>query len=407
MLLCDGAQAPSEEHMMSQRSKRELFAEVQPRYLKARKAEKQRILDEFTVSTGYHRKYAIRVLKHGYQPRLRKPKGRTAIYRGEVVEVLKQIWEIYGRICSKRLHPYLTEGIKVLERCGELRLAPETKALLLHISRSSMDRCLAPARFTKPHGRSTTKPGSLLKKNIPIRTFADWNEDTPGFLEIDCVAHCGEDPSGQFLHTLTCTDVCTGWTETLALPRRSQEAVCSAISAMRQELPFALLGIDSDNGGEFINDLLYRYCLNEQITFTRSRPYQKNDQAYVEQKNWSVVRHLIGYDRLESDEQLALLQSIYQDWRLYVNFFQPVLKLSHKERIANQVRRKYDIARTPYQRLLERDELSLARKAHLLNSYLPLNPAELRRRIDQKVLQLWRTLSISPSIPGPTQTLFG
>jgi hypothetical protein len=381
--------------MMSRRSKRELFAAVQPRYLKARKVEKQQILDEFTASTGYHRKYAIRVLKHGYKrrPALRKHHGRTAIYRGEVVKVLEQIWEIYGRICSKRLHPYLPEGIKVLERCGELKLAPETKAFLLHISRSSIDRCLTPARFHQPHGRSTTKPGSLLNQQIPIRTFAEWTEDQPGFLEIDCVAHCGEDPSGQFLYTLTCTDICTGWTELLALPRRSQEAVCSAIETMRPELPFALLGIDSDNGGEFINDLLYRYCLNEHITFTRSRPYQKNDQAHVEQKNWSVVRHLIGYDRLESNEQLALLESIYQDWRLYVNFFQPVLKLSAKEWIGNKLIRKYDTARTPYQRVLERPQVSLARKAHLLNIYLSLNPAELRRRIDQNVLQLWSTLS--------------
>jgi hypothetical protein len=393
MLLYGGAKAPSEEHMMSQRSKHELHDQVQSRYLKASKAEKQKILDEFTVNTGYHRKYAIRVLKHGYKRRLHKPKGRKAIYRGEVVEVLEQIWEIYGRICSKRLYPYLPEGIQVLERCGELRLSPETKELLLHISRSSIDRCLAPARFHQPHGRSTTKPGSLLKKQIPIRTFADWDEDRPGFLEIDCVAHCGEDPSGQFLYTLTCTDICTGWTEPLALLRRSQEAVCTAIDGMRPGLPFALLGIDSDNGGEFINDLLYRYCLNEHITFTRSRPYQKNDQAHVEQKNWSVVRHLIGYDRLDSEGQYALLASIYQDWRLYVNFFQPVLKLSRKERIGNQIIRKYDTARTPYQRVLERDEIPLARKAHLLNFYLSLNPVELRRRIDQKILQLWSTLT--------------
>lgn len=378
---------------MSQRSKRELHGQVQARYLKASKADKQTILDEFTANTGYHRKYAIRVLKHGYKRRFHKPKGRSAIYRGEVLEVLEQIWEIYGRICSKRLHPYLPEGIKVLERCGELQLVSETKSLLLQMSRSSIDRCLAPVRFTQPHGRSTTKPGSLLKKQIPIRTFADWTEDKPGFLEIDCVAHCGDDVSGQFLYTLTCTDLCTGWTEMLALPRRSQEAVCCGIDGMRQDLPFALLGIDSDNGGEFINDLLYRYCLNEHITFTRSRPFQKNDQAHVEQKNWSVVRRLIGYDRLDREEQYALLASIYQDWRLYVNFFQPVLKLSHKERIGNQIIRKYDTARTPYQRVMERDEIPLARKAHLLNLYLSLNPVALRQRIDQTVLQLWSTLT--------------
>ncbi len=388
--------------MMSQRSKRELFAEIQPRYLKASKAEKQKILDEFTASTGYHRKYAIRILKHGYKRRPNKPKGRTAIYRGEVVEALEQIWEIYGRICSKRLHPYLPEGIKVLERCGELTLSSETKELLLRISRSSIDRCLAPARFNKPHGLSTTKPGTLLKKNIPVRTFADWTEDKPGFMEVDLVAHCGESTAGQFLNTLTCTDLCTGWTEPIALLRRSQEAVRDAIDAMRPELPFDLLGIDSDNGSEFtlapgasagVNDLLYRYCLGHEITFTRSRPYKKNDQAHVEQKNWSVVRHVIGYDRLETEEQHAILTSIYQDLRLYVNFFQPVLKLIAKERIGNKVVRKYDIARTPYQRVIEREDVSLVRKAQLLNAYLRLNPAKLRNSIDQKVLQLWSTLS--------------
>jgi hypothetical protein len=395
MLLSDSITALSEEHMMSQPSKRELHGEVQARYLKASKVEKQKILDEFTANTGYHRKYAIRILKRGYKrrPALRKPKGRTAIYRGEVVEALEQIWEIYGRICSKRLHPYLSEGIKVLERCGELTLSAETKELLLRISRSSIDRCLAPARFSKPHGLSTTKPGTLLKKNIPIRTFADWNEDKPGFLEIDLVAHCGESAAGQFLNTLTCTDLCTGWTETIALRRRSQETVCTAIDAMRQDLPFDLLGIDSDNGSEFINDLLYRYCLDEKIAFTRSRPYKKNDQAHVEQKNWSVVRHTIGYDRLESDQQHALLESIYTDLRLYVNFFQPVLKLIGKEHIGNKVIRRYDTARTPHQRVMERDDVSLARKACLLNLYLRLNPAELRRRIDENVAQLWSTLS--------------
>jgi hypothetical protein len=381
--------------MMSQRSKRELHAEVQARYLKASKAGKQKILDEFTANTGYHRKYAIRILKHGYKRRsaLRKPKGRRAIYRGEVVKALRQVWEIYGRICSKRLHPYLPEGIQVLERCGELTLSSETKELLLQISRSSIDRCLASARFNKPHGLSTTKPGSLLKKNIPVRTFADWNDDKPGFLEVDLVAHCGESAGGQFLNTLTCTDMCTGWTEPIVLPRRSQEAVCTAIQAMRPELPFDLLGIDSDNGSEFINDLLYHYCVDEKITFTRSRPYQKNDQAHVEQKNWSVIRHVVGYDRLESDEQRIWLESLYTDLRLYVNFFQPVLKLSSKERIGNKVICKYDTARTPYQRVMEREEVPLTRKAHLLNVYLRLNPAELRRRIDEKVLHLWSTVS--------------
>ena len=377
---------------MSQRSKCELFAEIQPRYLKAKKAQKQKILDEFTAATGYHRKYADRLLKHGYLRRKSKPKGRKAIYRGEVVQALEQIWEIYGRICSKRLHPYLPEGIKVLERCDELTLSTETRDLLLHISRSSIDRCLAPVRFNHPHGLSTTKPGSLLKKNIPVRTYTPWDEDKPGFMEVDLVAHCGDTTAGQFLDTLTCTDLCTGWTEPIALRRRSQETVCNSIDALRPDLPFNLLGIDSDNGSEFINDLLYRYCLNKNITFTRSRPYHKNDQAHVEQKNWSVVRHTIGYDRLENDQQYAILQTIYKDLRLYVNFFQPVLKLIRKEHIGNQVIRRYDTAKTPYQRILERDDVPLPQKAKLLNQYLRLNPVELRHSIDEHVTQLWSTL---------------
>lgn len=376
--------------MMSQQSKRELLEVLRPRYLKASKVKKQRMLDEFTAVTGYRRKYAIRILKHPVQRIRRKRAGRKAIYRGAVVEKLKQIWEIYGRICSKRLHPFLPEAIQILERCGEIELAPETKQLLLSISRSTIDRCLRPVRVTSPHGLSTTKPGTLLKKAIPVRTFADWNEDRPGFMEIDLVAHCGETTEGQYLNTLTCTDICTGWTEPIALPRRTQQAVCTAIQAMRQELPFVLLGIDSDNGSEFINDLLYRYCQDEKITFTRSRPYKKNDQAHVEQKNWSVVRHTVGYDRLETEQELALLEDIYAALRLYVNFFQPVLKLQAKERLGNKVIRRYDQATTPYQRIMKRQDIPLQTKAHFMNLYLHLNPVELRRRIDGKVAQLWK-----------------
>ena len=296
---------------MSPKSKSELLEVLRPRYLKANKVAKQNMLDEFTAATGYHRKYAIRVLKNQVQKHHnKKTKGYKAIYRGEVVQALEQIWEIYGRICSKRLQPYLPEGIKVLERCQEIKLSQDTKDLLLKISSASIDRCLHPIRLKSPHGLGTTKPGSLLKKLIAVRTFTEWNEEQPGFMEIDLVAHCGNTTEGQYLNTLTCTDICTGWTDITALPRRSQQAVCDAISLLRQRLPFPLLGIDSDNGSEFINDLLYRYCLNEEITFTRSRPYKKNDQAHVEQKNWSVVRHTVGYDRWETDQELTLLDCL-------------------------------------------------------------------------------------------------
>ena len=175
------------------------------------------MLDEFTAATGFHRKYALRLLKHGYRRRKGKPKGRKAIYRGEVVSALEQVWEVYGRICSKRLHPYLPEGLKVLERCGEIQFSAETKQLLLRMSSATMDRCLRPVRVKSAHGLSTTKPGSLLKQAIPVRTFTNWDEEQPGFLEIDLVAHCGETTEGQYLNTLTCTDLCTGWTEPVAL----------------------------------------------------------------------------------------------------------------------------------------------------------------------------------------------
>jgi hypothetical protein len=379
--------------MMSLKSKHELLEVVRPRYLRASKFEKQKILDEFTSATGYHRKHAIRVLKNKVQAQNRlkgKTKTYKRLYQGEVIQSLEQIWEIYGHICSKRLQPYLPEAIRVLERCQEIELSESTKELLLKISSASIDRCLRPVRLQSRHGLSTTKPGSLLKSLIPVRTFTEWDEEQPGFLEIDLVAHCGNTTEGQFLCTLTCTDLCTGWTEVTGLLHRSQEAVSAALGRIRQRLPFPLLGIDSDNGGEFINDLLYRYCLTEQITFTRSRPYQKNDQAHVEQKNWSVVRHTVGYDRWETEQELALLKRIYDDLRLYINFFQPSFKLIAKERIGNKTSKRYETAKTPYQRVLERQDISLEAKARLVQIYVQLNPAELRRRIDQKIANLWK-----------------
>jgi hypothetical protein len=379
--------------MMSLKSKRELLEVVRPRYLKASRLEKQKMLDEFTSATGYHRKHAVRVLKNQVQvQKHRKGKNKTykTIYGGEVVQALEQIWEIYGHLCSKRLQPFLPEAIRVLEHCQEIELSKDIKELLLKISSASIDRCLRSVRSKSPHGLRTTKPGSLLKNLIPVRTFTEWDEERPGFMEIDLVAHCGNTPAGQYLNTLTCTDLSTGWTDVTALPYRSQEAVSQAIHAVRQRLPFPLLGIDSDNGSEFINELLYRYCLEEKITFTRSRPYRKNDQAHVEQKNWSAVRHTVGYDRWKTEHELTLLEHIYDDLRLYINFFQPSLKLIAKDRIANRTLKRYDRAKTPYQRILERKDIPLEAKAQLLNLYIRLNPAELRRLIVQNTANLWK-----------------
>ena len=377
---------------MSIESKRELMEAIRPRYLKSDKAGKRRILDEFVAATGYHRKYAIRLLRHGLKPQgLRKKSGCHKKYQGEVVQVLAQIWEICGRICSKRLKPFLGEIITVLERHNEMIIPEDVKKLLLSISRATIDRCLQPARFEpSARGLSTTKPGTLLKKAIPVRTFADWDDDQLGFVEIDLVAHCGESTEGQYLNTLTVVDISTGWTECLAIHHRSQQLVSQAILELRQRLPFPLLGIDSDNGSGFINDTLYRYCIAEQITFTRSRPYKKNDQAHVEQKNWSVVRHLIGYDRFESETELTLLHDIYADLRLYVNFFQPVLKLIAKVHVNGKIAKQYDQAATPFRRVLASPQASLEVKANLTNLYTHLNPVALRSRIDDKVAKLWK-----------------
>lgn len=376
--------------MMSQRSKKELTEVVRGRYLKASKKKKIQILNEFVAATGYHRKHAIRLLNHGTAPRLLKKKGRPKKYTGEVVQALIEIWEICGRICSKRLQPYLPEILAVLERHEEMKLGSATKALLLQMSCATIDRCLKKQRFESRRGLSTTKPGTLLKKAIPVRTYTPWDEEMPGFEEIDLVAHCGGTVDGQYLFTLTSTDIATGWTECLAIANKTQKAVSCAVQELQDRLPFALLGLDSDNGSEFINETLFRYCQAEKITFTRSRPYRKNDQAHVEQKNWSVVRRTVGYDRLETPQELVLLNSIYTDLRLYVNFFQPVFKLIGKDKVDGKIIKNYDVPITPYHRVMTSQTVSFEVKARLANLYVSLNPVSLRRSIDEKVARLWK-----------------
>ena len=350
------------------------------------------MLDEFVTTTGYSRKYANKLLKHGVTRKQKKKAGRKKKYHGEVVEVLKQVWEISGRICSRRLQPFLPEIVEVLERFGEIDLSEETKRLLLSMSRATIDRCLQAVRDEQKKGLSTTKPGTLLKKSIEVRTWQDWDDERPGFMEIDLVAHCGDTTAGQYVCTLTAVDISTGWTECLALPNKTQRAVHEAIQEMRKRLPFPLLGIDSDNGSEFINDLLYRYCIEEKITFTRSRPYRKNDQAHVEQKNWSVVRHTVGYDRFETEEELCLLKKVYEDLRLYINFFQPVMKLIGKQRIDGKTTKYYDKAITPYRRVLAADLITFSDKVSLTNFYVQLNPVTLRKKIDLNIGKLWKII---------------
>jgi len=374
------------------------LGQLQARYRKAIKKEKSAILDEFVKTTGYHRKHAMAVL-NGRRERVRGPirRPRRAQYGAEEAEALAILAALFDDICSKRLRAAMDVELPRLYRAGVLRISSVCYERLLRVSPATMDRLRARHRPRSGQRRGFTKPGTLLKQRIPVRTWADWTEDRPGFCEIDLVDHSGGQITRGREHawTLCFTDVKTGWTECVAVRNKAQVHVFAAIRRARQRLPFPLLGIDSDSGSEFINDQLYRYCLKEQITFTRGRAGRKNDNAYVEQKNWSVVRRAVGYGRYDSPEQLALLDALYTHLRLYVNFFLPVMKLKEKERLGSKVKRLYDDPQTPYARLLASDDISEEDKAELKEAYGYLDLLALRRRIDDLQEELLRTLSTS------------
>jgi hypothetical protein len=382
---------------MTKRSVDELVEAVRRRYAKASREEKTRMLNEFVAVTGYHRKAAIRRLRGGGRRRKRRRHGRPPVYTPDVVAALMQVWEICGQICSKRLAPFLGEAVTVLEQEGKVRLRGDVRDRLIAMSPATIDRLLRTHREGSRKGRCTTKPGTLLRSQVAVRTFADWTDTVPGFFEIDLVAHCGETTSGEFVHTLSAVDVATGWFEPVALHNRSQETVERGLERTRAQLPFPLLGIDSDNDSAFLNWAIKGYCDTNEITFTRCRPYKKNDQAHVEQKNWAVVRQLIGYDRYEGVDAAAALQSIYDDYRVYVNFFQPVRKLVEKQTVAGKTRKRYDAAQTPYRRVLASPSVDEARKEELKKQYAELAPWHLQRRIEQNLHRLWK-LARSPSL---------
>ncbi|MFQ5875036.1 MAG: transposase family protein [Dehalococcoidia bacterium] len=381
---------------MTRGSVKEYAEAIRERYQRASRREKVRILDEFTQVTGYHRKAVIRLLGRE-RIRLRgRRRGRPRQYGEEVTAALKVVWEATDRLCSKRLQPFLPELAGILQERGELKVTPEMSKQMCQLSASTIDRLLRPyKRLGRRRPFSTTKPGSLLKAAIPIRTFADWDERRPGFLEVDLVAHCGESTEGFYLTTLSAVDVATGWVECRGVWGKGQQRVGSAVHHISQRLPFPLLGLDSDNGSEFINQHLYAYCQRKQITFTRSRPYKKNDSAHVEQKNWSVVRRVVGYDRYATRDALEQLNRLYHYLRLHINFFQPVMKLQHKTRHGAKVHKVYDTARTPYQRLLESGVLSTQQRDELAKLCHTLNPVQLLAHINQALEQLW-TLAARP-----------
>lgn len=391
--------------MMSER--RAVIKAWSSQYKKADKKAKGRILDELVALTGYNRCYAVnllrwdgKVIRTGRRVRLvgdlRKKAKRTRhrLYDGTVLDGLKTIWAIMDCICGKRLAAILPEVIPILEKHREIMLDAVARKKLLQISASSIDRLLAVERRKwMLRGRSGTKPGTLLKHQIPIRTFADWNEKQAGFVEIDLVGHDGGDASGDYCQTLDVTDVASTWTETEAVINKAQVWVFDALQSIRTRLPFPLLGIDSDNGSEFINNHLLRYCTREKITFTRGRSGKKNDGCFVEQKNYSVVRRAVGYARYDSPAQLRLLNELYGHLRLYTNYFQPVMKLLSKERNGAKVKKKYDEPKTPYQRLMDMPDISQKIKQRLKSEYATLNPAHLKREIVRLQEKLFKTVA--------------
>ncbi len=388
---------------MSFKSKRELLLQIAPRYREASSILKTVILDEFVAATGYARKYAIRLLSQPVPAHLTIKRPRPPHYGPEVQEVLHLAWTAANHICAKRLIPFLPTLVESLERHGHLQLSEPCRAQLLAMSPATADRILRPARKQERRGLATTRSGPLLKQQIPVRTFAQWNDAKAGFMEADLVAHCGTSAEGPFLYTLTLTDIATGWTECLPLLNRNQEAVVAALKRARQLLPFPLLGLDTDNGVEFINMELLAYCEAEQLTFTRGRPQQSNDQCYVEQKNGNVVRQVVGYDRFVGELAYRQLAELYRALRLYVNCFQPSMKLQTKKRDGAKVRRTYDHAQTPLQRLLASGVLPANKQQELLRISEALDPLRLLTQLEHLQKALWRH-AVASDTPAAPQT---
>lgn len=383
---------------MSFRSKRALLAQVAPRYQLASHTQKSVILDEFIAATHYARTYAIRLLIRPPLPapsQIRRP--RAPHYGSAVQAALEVAWAAANFISARRLVPFLPKLVPVLEQHGHLHLTDPVRTQLLAISPATADRLLHQARTAgQPRGLSTTKAGTLLKHQIPIRTFADWDVVTPGFVEADLVAHCGDGTYGTYLSTLVVTDVATGWVECQALLYRSTDQVIQGITRARQLIPFPLLGLDTDNGSEFIANELISYCTAAEISFTRGRAYHKNDQCYVEQKNGAVVRQFVGYDRFEGEAAYRQLIELYRALRLYINFFQPSLKLKEKRVEGTTTKRTYLPARTPFERLCAADVLSREEQARLQAIFAALDPVRLLAQIGQLQEAIW----VHAIVPG-------
>jgi len=379
---------------LSLATRRELIQAIAERYRTANRADKQKILDEFTEVTGFHRKHAIRALRQrGKQAA--KP-ARVRLYDEAIVQALTIVWEAADRICGKRLKPAIPILLEAMERHGHLALAPEIREGVLKVSAATIDRLLASARAASRQGRRRSTINTPLRKSITVRTFADWNDPPPGFFEMDMVAHCGKSVAGSHVHSLVLTDIASGWTEACALVVREQTLITVKADEVRARLPFAMLGLDVDNDSAFINETVVNFCKDRTIELTRSRAYKKNDQAWIEQKNGSVVRRLVGYGRLEGEKAAAVLDELHRQARLYVNFFLPCFKLKSKTRVGAKVSKKYEPPATPYERLLVNPRMTEPQKAALRETFNSLDPVRLLSEI-RAIQHRLTTLEVSTS----------
>lgn len=375
------------------------------RYLKANKRQKGLLLDEYCRNTRQNRKYVIRKISRMAfgPPRVRKK--RTVFYGRDVRMALEEVWKIFDFPCGQRLAPMVRAELDRLRGLKELDIPEWTAQKLLKVSPATIDRLLRSKKQEfKDRRRYARRGANLIAKKIPLR-MTDWETSKVGYVEMDLVLHCGVSTDGEYGHSLSAMEIATGWWEGEVVMGRAQIRIFNALQNIRERSPFAWLGIDSDNDNAFINDQLYKYSQDQQLEFTRSRPYRKNDNAYIEQKNFTHIRKPLGYLRYDTAEELTVIQDLYRhELRLYKNFFQPVMKLVRKERIGGHLKRVYDTPKTPYQRLMESNQIAPQMAEQLKRLYLSLNPADLKRRIDNKLSTLFdlyekkkkRTLTINP-----------
>jgi hypothetical protein len=360
------------------------------RYLKARKGQKGSILDEYCRNTGQNRKYVIRKIRSLASTEPRPPRKRAPHYGQETARALEKLWKIFDYPCGQRLRPLIETELERLRRLGELEVSARTAEKLRAVSPATIDRLLRPKKQAwRLHHKSGVKGPGLIAKKIPLRMGTGESLQV-GSVDMDLVLHCGSSTAGEYGHSLSTLDLGSAWWEAEVVMGRAQRRIFNALKEIEARSPFPWQAIHSDNDNAFINGQLYDYTAERDLGFTRSRPYRKNDNPHIEQKNFTHIRKPLGYLRYDTPEELALIQDLYRrELRLYKNFFQPVMTLRRKARVSGRPKRTYGLARTPYHRLLESGQLSADKARELKELYLSLNPAELKRQIDRKLARLY------------------